>query len=206
MPFDIQNELTELGQTIEITGDVGDEGTVSEQINFEPGSLNSNDEFILIASVIGNEENVDPKNLSVKLLDPSEQTVYELEAGNKEFGAEELFYINENPIPGVWRIQVESEGIAAFSVNVGFINVGFISKIRDYMPGRCDVCKISVKALAIAIFIALAKGAAPAWLIAKLGIYLKLIPELVLEFINSLIGFPIEKIIEKLCEKMRLCP
>ena len=76
------------------------------------------------------------------------------------------------------------------------------------VPGptlRCRGCKITAKALALAIVAAAALPALPAALIAAVAAYLGVGAVIAAAFIGSVIGDTADIIAEKLCKKIGLC-
>jgi hypothetical protein len=76
------------------------------------------------------------------------------------------------------------------------------------VPGptfRCRGCKVTAKALALAIVAAATLPAIPAALIAAVAAYLGVSAVIAAAFIGSLIGDTADLIAEKLCKKIGLC-
>ncbi len=119
----------------------------------------------------------------------------------------------KSPADSVWSITV-LPGTIALPVAVNFMAfhggvVAASSSPPVILPSgstfRCRGCKITAKALALAIVAAATLPAIPAALIAAVAAYLGVGAVIAAAFIGSVIGDTADVIAEKLCKKIGLC-
>ena len=116
----------------------------------------------------------------------------------------------DNPMRGEWELSAES-GIVPYAVTA----MGFHPSIQSSSPPspgpsgsspfKCKACKITAKALALAIVAAASLQALPAALIASVAAYLGVGTAIAIAFISSVLGDTADMIAEKLCKRVKLC-
>lgn len=117
----------------------------------------------------------------------------------------------QRPHPGNWRFGISSTGRTPFAVNLmAFHPVGpSLSSpsqaTRPWQSVRCRACKMTAKALALAIVAAAALPALPQALLAAVASFLGVGVAIAAAFIGSVIGDTADIIAEKLCRKVGLC-
>lgn len=124
-----------------------------------------------------------------------------------------LIIINEEiPANSTWKLRVNPGKAPSLPVAANLI--AFHSrKKRPPLPSpsppgptrKCRGCKITTKALALAIVAAAALPALPAALIASVGAYLGASAIVAGAFISSVLGDTADIVAEKLCKSVGLC-
>jgi hypothetical protein len=128
-----------------------------------------------------------------------------------------LFIFNE-PTRSNWRISISESSVPialnlmAFHPNEEFRS-GFRWRVRRlralyfWEPSnfKCRACKITAKALALAIVAAATLPALPSALIATVAAYLGVASIVAAQFITSVIGDAVDIITEKLCRLVGMC-
>lgn len=137
--------------------------------------------------------------------------------GGKDF--EKSSYVNEQStlfiLNGIehrkWQIDLEPEGILPLELNfMGFHPAARKAGAKLQMPptpsGHCRMCKITTKALALAIVAAATLPALPAALITAVASYLGVSVAIAAAFIGSVLGDTADVVAEKLCTMVGICP
>ncbi len=118
--------------------------------------------------------------------------------------------ILESPVRGLWQLSAVS-GVVPYAVTA----MAFHPQVPPNSPPspgpsgaspfKCRACKITAKALALAIVAAAALPALPATLIAAVSAYLGVKAFIAAAFISSVLGDTADIIAEKLCKRVGLC-
>jgi len=141
---------------------------------------------------------VEPQNDEQTYVDPRGNLVIV----NGKYAADSYWSVHVAPTKPPLPVAVN---IMAF---YGNLNAATPAAPAIVVPGptfRCRGCKITAKALALAIVAAAALPAIPAALIAAVAAYLGVGAVIAGAFIGSVIGDTADIIAEKLCKKIGLC-
>jgi hypothetical protein len=103
--------------------------------------------------------------------------------------------------PGTWQLTTR-EGQFPYAVHTML----FHPATTTPPSGKCRVCKITAKALALAIVAALTLATIPHHLLLAVAAFLKVGPAVAAAFIASVVGDTASTIAEKLCTQIGLCP
>jgi hypothetical protein len=162
-----------------------------------------------------------PWSLGRVNLRPSDRPLEAFSDGENQFFDESGRLVILNGISQKrWRVDVEPVGSLPIEMNfmafhpslgprgvspIALFKRGRRSKPHGH-PGRCRACKITSKALALAIATAATLPALPAALIAAVAAYLGVAAVVAAAFIGSVLGDTVDIIAEKLCLYVGLCP
>lgn len=161
-------------------------------------------------------------SISARRLDDETYSEFGLEETNNEqvfVNEGRTLFIFNQPIPTNWRISI-SEASVPIALNLlafhpnDKLTSGFRWRVRWFRgwhfrgPShfKCRACKITAKALALAIVAAATLPTLPAALIASVSAYLGVAAIIAAQFIASVIGDAVDIITEKLCRMIGMCP
>jgi hypothetical protein len=175
----------------------------------------------LVAAVSQNDagDPISPEDLDLQIIDPRGHSVDSTEtdtlytvARDYEGYRQVSLLVMVNPPAGPWKVSLKSHGRTPFFVYLSVFGA------RTNVPGavssstapaiprpRCRVCKITARALALAIIAAATLPALPHALIAAVAAYLGVATVVAAAFISSVLGDTTNVIAEKLCRAVRLC-
>lgn len=149
---------------------------------------------------------------SFELVDPNHNSYSPSRAVPRGFSSAKpaLIFLDKPQSRGTWQIGAES-GVIPYAVTV----MAFHPQVPPHSPPspgpsaaspfKCRACKITAKALALAIVAAATLPALPASLIAAVATYLGVGAVVAAAFIGSVIGDTADIVSEKLCKKVGLC-
>lgn len=113
--------------------------------------------------------------------------------------------VDNRPEPGCWTLEVTNP--EALKLRITVLTAGpHVPHSSPWATFRCITCKLSVDALAVTIFFALAKAAIPAAILVAVAKFLGIAIELAEAFIHTLVGFSVKDIARVLCQRIGLCP
>jgi hypothetical protein len=210
--FDIYSvQLAEWAHSMEIASRTPTGDQYEGQILIEKGSSS------LVIAVCQNDEGdpVAARELELHVSDPQSVSIEsdirdDLYAVVLEYdGHKQLsLLVVTDPQPGTWLLSLKSRGGAPFFVYVSVFGsrTNVPSPTTPPAPRlRCRVCKITTKALALAIIAAATLPAIPHALIVAVGAYLGVGVVVATTFVSSVLGDTANEIAEKLCRAIRLC-
>lgn len=184
---------------------------------------NSNGFLLLVAST---PEGAFPQWLDVRpgLTDPDGILI---EAARLARYPSENAYVSDNeslfiipkPKPGTWDIRIDSDPTMPFSVNAVSFHPGIdlwqlrsansllTSSLRWANLGvvKCSGCKITLKAVALAIAAVLSSSMIPHAVILIVAHLLGVTDAVAKLFIVSLIGYSVDEILQIICKRIGLC-